>query len=181
MIKKILLALAVLVAVFVIIVATRPADFRVERSIPIAAKPEAVFSHLNNSKALHAWSPWVKMDPQATFGFEGPDAGVGSVSTWSGPETGAGRQTIVASRPYEHVHLRLEFVKPFAATHDVEFILRRDEASGTTIVTWAIWGKNNFLAKAMCLFLDQDKMVGGPFEAGLSDLKALVESGAAAR
>jgi hypothetical protein len=33
------------------------------------------------------------------------------------------------------------------------------------------------MAKAFCLFMNMDKMVGGDFERGLAQLKSLVESG----
>jgi hypothetical protein len=38
-------------------------------------------------------------------------------------------------------------------------------------------GKNNFIGKAFCLFMNMDKMIGGQFEKGLTDMKAVVESG----
>ena len=31
-------------------------------------------------------------------------------------------------------------------------------------------GKNNFMGKVMCVFMDMDKMVGGDFEKGLASL-----------
>ena len=37
-------------------------------------------------------------------------------------------------------------------------------------------GKNNFMAKAFHLFVNMDKMVGGQFEQGLTQLKSVVES-----
>ena len=33
-------------------------------------------------------------------------------------------------------------------------------------------GKNDFLAKAVCLFMNMDKMVGGQFEQGLAQMKS---------
>ena len=37
-------------------------------------------------------------------------------------------------------------------------------------MTWSMTGKNNFIAKAICLFMNQDKMLGGYFEKGLASL-----------
>jgi hypothetical protein len=37
-------------------------------------------------------------------------------------------------------------------------------------------GKNNFIGRAVCLFMDMDKMVGGEFEKGLNQLKSIVEA-----
>ena len=36
-------------------------------------------------------------------------------------------------------------------------------------------GSSNFLTKAFCLFKSMDKMVGGDFEKGLAQLKAVAE------
>jgi hypothetical protein len=37
-------------------------------------------------------------------------------------------------------------------------------------------GKNNFIAKAVCLFMSMDKMVGGQFEKGLAQMKTVAEA-----
>jgi hypothetical protein len=44
-----------------------------------------------------------------------------------------------------------------------------------TAVTWAMTGKNNFMAKGIHLFMNMDKMIGGQFEPGLVQMKSLVE------
>jgi len=36
--------------------------------------------------------------------------------------------------------------------------------------------KQNFMCKAMCLFMDMDKMLGAEFEKGLASLKSIVEA-----
>lgn len=38
-------------------------------------------------------------------------------------------------------------------------------------------GKNNFMAKAVHLFMNIDKIVGGQFEQGLAQLKSVAEAG----
>lgn len=42
-------------------------------------------------------------------------------------------------------------------------------------MTWSMDGKNNFVAKAICLFMDMDQMVGEKYEEGLANLKKLLE------
>jgi hypothetical protein len=37
-------------------------------------------------------------------------------------------------------------------------------------------GKNNLIAKAVCLFMNMDRMVGGQFEKGLVNMKSVVET-----
>jgi hypothetical protein len=37
-------------------------------------------------------------------------------------------------------------------------------------------GENNFIAKAVHLFMNMDKMIGGQFEKGLAEMKSVVEA-----
>jgi hypothetical protein len=38
-------------------------------------------------------------------------------------------------------------------------------------------GTNNFMAKAIHLVINMDRMIGGQFDRGLADMKAAVETG----
>ena len=174
MVKRILIALAVVVVVFVVVVALQPADFRIARTARMAAPPAAVFTHVDDPQKMHAWSPFAKLDPAARNTFEGPPAGVGAAMAWSGNrDVGEGRMTIVESRPGELVRMRLDMTKPMAATSFAEFTFR-PEGAGTT-VTWSLTGRNSFVARAFCLFGDMDALVGGQIEKGLTALKAITE------
>lgn len=176
MLKWIVVAVVLLVGAFAVFVALQPSDFRIERSAAIAAPPAAVFAQVNDFRRWQAWSPWEKLDPALKRSYEGADAGQGAQYAWQGnKDVGEGRMTILESRPGERVRIRLEFFKPFAATNTAEFSFK--PSAGGTSVTWAMEGKNNFVARAICVFMDMDKMVGGQFEQGLSQLKALTEKG----
>jgi hypothetical protein len=175
MIKKILLAVAALIVIFVIVVALQPSDYRVSRTANIAAPAADVFAQVNDFHNWEAWSPWAKLDPNAKAIFEGPKAGQGAVFKWSGnSEVGEGSMTVTESTPAERIRIKLDFVKPMEGTSNVEFTFK-PRGTGTD-VTWTMFGQNNFIGKAMCLFMDQDKMLGGYFEKGLANLKSAVES-----
>lgn len=175
MLKKILLALVLVVIVFAVVVVMQPADFKVERSATIAAPAAVVFSQVNDLHKWEAWSPWAKLDPSAKATYAGPDSGKGAKHSWAGNgDVGEGTMTIVESRPNELVGIKLEFLKPFAATNDVAFTFKPD--GDLTLVTWTMTGKNNFIAKAMHLFIDCDKMIGGFFDQGLNSMKTIAES-----
>jgi hypothetical protein len=45
----------------------------------------------------------------------------------------------------------------------------------STIVTWAMFGTNPYLAKVISMFISMDKMIGKDFEAGLDNLKVVAE------
>ncbi|MGC3991961.1 MAG: SRPBCC family protein [Chthoniobacteraceae bacterium] len=173
MLLKIISILALLAVVFVVVVSFRPADFRVSRSITIAAPPAVVFPHVDTLRQWHDWSPWAKADPSAVVTFDGPPAGVGASYRWTGKKTGEGTMTTTSSQSDSDVRFRLEFVKPFAATNDVEFSFL-PQGNGT-VVTWTMTGKNNFLAKAINLVIDCEKMCGTQFDQGLADLKTIAE------
>jgi len=173
MIIKILAGLVILVAALVAFIATRPADFTVTRSAVLPAPPAAVFAQVNDLHKWEAWSPWAKLDPNSKATFNGPAAGPGSSMAWAGNnEVGEGKMTITESVPAERIAMRLEFLKPFQATNTTEFTFK-PEGDGTR-VTWTMSGKNNFMAKAVGLFMDCDKLVGGQFEQGLANLKGVV-------
>src|SRR5262245_14968771 len=175
MLKKILIAIAVIMVVFVIIVALQPAEFRVSRTASIAAPAEAVFAQVNELKKWEAWSPWTKIDPAMKQTYEGPAAGTGAISRWAGnSQVGEGSMTITESRPNELIRFNLEFIKPMAGTSTAEFNFQPE--GNQTRVTWSMSGKNNFIAKAMCLFLNMDKMIGGEFEKGLAQMKSIAEA-----
>ena len=175
MIKKILIGIAVLVVGFLVVVAMQPSEFRVTRTATIAAPAPAVFAQVNDLHHWEAWSPWGKIDPAMKETFAGPPAGIGAIYTWSGnKEVGEGRMTITQSRPSELIQLDLEFVRPFAGTCAVEFDFKPQ--GDQTAVTWTMAGKNNFMAKAVGLFMDCDKLIGGQFEQGLAQMKSVVET-----
>jgi uncharacterized protein YndB with AHSA1/START domain len=165
-----LIAVPAIVVLFCIVVALQPADFRVTRAATFSAPPELVFQQVNELKKWDAWSPWAKLDPNAKSTFEGPAAGVGASMTWAGnSKVGEGRMTISESRPNELVQLKLEFLKPFQAVSTAEFTFTSQ--GGETTVTWSMFGKNNFMGKAIGLFMNCDKMMGPEFEKGLASLK----------
>jgi hypothetical protein len=174
----ILIAVAAVVILLVLAVASRPSGFRVTRTGGVAAPAGVVFENVNDLHRWEAWSPWAKMDPHAKSTFSGPEAGPGASMEWSGNnKVGAGRMTIIDSRPGEVVHLKLEFFKPFKATNLAEFSFTPQ--GDRTLVTWSMSGKNNFMGKAFSLFMNCDKMVGGEFEKGLASLDSVTRAVAA--
>jgi hypothetical protein len=175
MFKKILLGLAVVIAVFAVYVAMQPNTFLVARSATMAALPAAVFEQVNDFHKWEAWDPWAKLDPNAKSTFEGPASGKGAVLKWDGNDkVGKGSLTIVDSKPNELVRMRFEFERPKQDPANVEFVLKPN--GDKTDVTWSMSGDHNFISKAVCLFMDMDKMVGEKYEEGLANLKKIVEA-----
>src|SRR5580765_1934475 len=172
--KKIFLALAVLIVLLAAIGMLLPRNVHVERSIVIDAPAATVFALLDGYKQFNKWSPWAVHDPNAKYTYDGPEFGVGAKQSWVGdPKTvGTGSQEIVEAKPYELVKSKLEFAGagPAAAT----FALSPDNA-GTKVV----WGLDCDMGKGPVgryFGLMMDRMVGKDFESGLSRMKTLAES-----
>ena len=160
-------------------VATRPAEFRVTRSRTVTAPPDVVHAYVSDFAKWPAWSPWEKLDPAMKREISTVSGGTGALYHWSGnKEVGEGRMTITDSRPGQSVTIRLEFIKPWSATSTTRFDLTPD-GSGTN-VTWTMSGRNNFVGKAVCLFMNMDKTVGGDFEKGLASLDTVTAAAARA-
>lgn len=172
MFKKILIGLAAIIVIFLIVVALQPADFRVERSATLAASPAALFAHVNDHHKFAVWNPWLKLDPNVKNTYSGPESGVGAVCSWQGnSEVGAGASTIIESKPGELVRFKMDWKEPMEGTSTVDFTFK--PAGDKTVVTWAMYGQNGFMGKAVSLFMDCDKMCGPQFEKGLADLGAV--------
>ena len=170
----ILLALVFIAILFIVVIAGRPDEFVVSRSAKISAPPERVFPHVNDLRQWEAWSPWAKLDPDAKHSFAGADSGASAAMAWDGnKKIGAGKMTITDSRPSEMIRLKLEFIRPFAATNTAEFSFKPD--ANQTNVTWSMTGKNNLFFKLFGLFVNCDDMAGKDFQKGLASLKAVTE------
>ncbi len=170
----ILIVLVVIIGSFAVYVALQPADYSITRSALINAPPQKIFDRVNNFHNWEAWSPWAKLDPAARNSFAGPDSGAGAGFSWAGNDkVGEGRMTITQSHPSDLVLINLEFIKPFASTCTTEFSFKPQGEQ--TLVTWTMSGRNGFVAKAFCTFMNMDKAVGGDFERGLSQMKAVAE------
>jgi len=175
MLVRILIGFAVIAVGFVVVVALRPSEYRVARTATIAAPAPAVFGQVNDFHKWGAWNPWARIDPAMTQAYDGAPAGPGAIYTWAGnKEVGEGRMTLMESRPSELIRIKLEFLRPFAATSTAEFAFKPE--GDHTAVTWSMTGDVNFMAKVIHLFMDMDKMIGGNFEKGLADMKSVVEA-----
>lgn len=173
MLKKILIALAAIVLIFLVVLAMQPSDFRVERTATIAAPAADVFTNVNDFHKWEAWSPWA--NPAAKVAFEGAPAGQGAVMTWAGNDkVGEGKMTLTESRPNDLVKINVDFVKPFEGSISSEFTFKPE--GDQTAVTWAMSGHHNFFEKALCLVMNGTKMIGDDMEKGLAQLKSVTES-----
>ena len=179
MLKKILIGVPVVlllvVALFASVVAMQPDEFKITRSATMGAPPEKVFEQVNDFHKWNGWSPWLALDPEAKNTFAGPTEGKGAKFAWNGNDkVGEGHMTILDSQPNELVSIDLVFVRPMEDQALTEFTFQ--PVGDQTNITWTMSGKHNFMSKAMCMFMNMDKMLGGDFEKGLAKMKQVVET-----
>ncbi len=166
--------LLALIAAFVIYIALQPDEYRVERTVTMAAPAGKVFENVNELQKWKVWSPWAKIGRDAKLTFEGPGAGKGAAMTWDGDDNvGAGKMTIVESDPDEAINIKVAFTRPFegGTNSDFRFVPKGDQ----TEVAWAMHGTQGFVAKVFNVVFDGLGMMGKDIDKGLAQLKTIVE------
>ena len=170
----VVIAILVIVAGILIHAATKPNDFRVQRSIAIKAPPGKIHALIADLHAWANWSPYEKKDPDMKRTFSGAPSGKGAVYEWDGDKNvGAGRMEVLDAPPPSLVKIKLDFLKPFEGHNIAEFTML--PSGDSTNVTWAMYGPSPFMMKVMGTFMNMDKMIGDDFAVGLANLKAAAE------
>jgi uncharacterized protein YndB with AHSA1/START domain len=170
--------LAIAIAVVLILAATKPNTFSVQRAATVKAAPEKIFSLINDFHQWGTWSPWEKKDPAMKRSFSGAASGKGAVYGWDGNKNvGSGRMEILDASLPSKIVIKLDFFKPFEGHNTAEFTMlpQGDATNVTTNVSWIMHGPASFMSKVMQVFMNMDKMIGKDFEAGLANLKGLTE------
>jgi len=171
----IIIILVLIIAAFLVMGLTSPANFAVVREADFNAAPAKVFAQINDFRNWAAWSPWEKMDPNMTRSFSGEASGVGAKYAWVGnKKVGEGSMEITSAESNKNMQLDLNFLKPFEARNVTEFTLSSN-GNGTHL-KWEMRGHTPFILRVMKLFFDMDKIVGKDFENGLANLKKIVEN-----
>jgi len=172
--KKIGIAVGAALVVLVIAISLQPGEFKIQRSRKVMAPPGVVYLFVQDFHRWSVWSPWEKLDPNLKREYSGAKSGTGAVYDWVGNnQAGQGRMTIEKATNSREVQIKLEFIKPFAATNQTVFLFEKNGEA--TVVTWTMTGKNSFMGKAFSLLMDMDELVGKDFEKGLEGLKRAAE------
>jgi hypothetical protein len=166
--------LAVAIAIVLILAATKPARFSVQRATTVKAPPDAIFPLINDFHQWGSWSPYENKDPAMKRSYSGTAAGKGAVYAWDGNKNvGSGRMEILDTAVPTKIVIKLDFFTPFEGHNTAEFtMLPQGDA---TNLTWLMHGPAPFMSKVMQVFMNIDKMIGKDFEVGLANLKRLTE------
>lgn len=152
-------------------------NFRVSRSIDIAAPRERIVPLLVDFHEWRKWSPWEETDPNLERDYSGAPSGVGAIYAWKGnSQAGSGRMEVLEVDG-SHVGVDLHFSAPMRAHNRIDFTLApAGDGSDATRVEWVMTGPQNLVMRLMSVFWKMEKMVGPDFEKGLARLKTAAES-----
>jgi effector-binding domain-containing protein len=175
--KKILIALVIIIAIPLGAALFINGEYDVEREITINQPKAMVFDYVRYLKNQDKFSVWAKMDPNMKKGFEGIDGTVGCFSTWDSEidSVGKGEQEIKKIIKGERIDFELRFLKPFEATDNAYFITD-SIGENQTKIKWGFDGKMNYPMNLMLLFMDMEGMLAPSLEEGLENLKNILES-----
>lgn len=173
--KKILIAIVILIAAVLITALFVKKDYAVEREVEIKRPKAVVFEYIKYLKNQDNYSIWNTKDPKMKKSYKGEDATVGFTYFWEGnSDVGKGEQEIIKITDGERLDLKLRFKKPMKSESDA-YLSTTSIDSNTTKVKWGFVGKTPYPWNFMGLFMDMDKMVGGDLATGLSNLKMVLE------
>jgi uncharacterized protein YndB with AHSA1/START domain len=173
-IATIAVVLAIAVAIVLILAATKPDTFSVQRAAIVSAPPEKIFPLIDDFHQWGSWSPYEHKDPAMKRTYGGAASGKGAIYGWEGDKNvGKGRMEILEASAPSKIVIKLDFFTPFEAHNMAEFTMLPQEDA--TKVSWRMHGPAPFMARIMHVFINIDNMVGKDFEVGLANLKRLAE------
>lgn len=148
--------------------------YSVERSVTIAAPPEAAYEQIVNLRNWRNWSVWEILDPELRRTYVGSEAGEGAAYTWSGNrKVGSGSMKIVEVEEGSRVLIDMVFERPLPACTDAEFVMTGEEQGCR--VTWTMKGAMTPKMKVRSLVRPHDEWVGADLERSLEELKLRLE------
>ena len=175
-VKKILIALAIVIAIPLIAALFVKKNYAVEREITINKGKQQVFDYIKFIKNQDNYSVWAKRDPAMKREYKGTDGTVGFISAWESEnkEVGKGEQEIIKITEGERMDVTFRFKIPFEAQDD-GYMTTEAISDNQTKVKWGFKGAFPYPMNLMCLFVDMDKEVGKDLATGLDNLKIVLE------
>ena len=171
--KNILLAVAIIVAIAAIGIYFLPDHYNVSSSINISKPAHLVYAEVADFNQWKAWSPYDELEPTAGHTFEGTSFSRGHKMTWNGTKLGEGSMTISSTTQDKSIESDLVFLKPFKNT--AKDYWEFEETDNTTKVTWGTQGGLSYPFGRL-FGLTIDKMLGKTQKHGLENLRNSCEA-----
>jgi uncharacterized protein YndB with AHSA1/START domain len=168
---KVLAALSVFLVLVLGVGVALPGTWSAERDTFVASPPDSVFRWLDEPELWQRWNPWPDVQVTAT----GPTRGEGASMIWDDPYAGAGRFTIVESRPPSRLAYRVDVD---GGSVRMRGVIELRAASGGTEVRWSEEGDFGWNPLMGYAALTMHRVQGAELERGLDRLRSAVASSA---
>ncbi len=169
--KTVAKVFGVLVAVWLVLLLVGfflPGRYRVERSLVIPGRPEAIYPLVGDLRSWSLWGVWFRRDPAMQMSYSPVTDEVGSWSQWRSKSQGDGRMTIAERHPPSDFVYRIDFEQMGMTARGAVVLV---PAGPGTRVLMSMDGDLGRSPVTRWFGLFMDKMVGPDFEAGLANLK----------
>lgn len=174
--KKILIALAIIIAIPLVIALFTRKEYSVIREVTINKPKAEVFEYVKQIKNQDQYSKWNMTDPNMKKDYKGTDGTVGFVYSWdsNNENVGKGEQEIVSIKEGEKIDMELRFIKPFEGKANAA-LATSSAGENQTKVTWSFNSKMPYPMNIMLLVMNMEDMLGKDLEEGLTSLKSNLE------
>lgn len=176
LLKRILIALATVIAIALIAAWFAKKDYIVKQEVVINRPKQVVFEYIKYLKNQDNYSKWAKLDPDMKKNYTGIDGTVGFISAWDSAkdDVGTGEQEIKHITEGERIDYELRFKRPFESTQKT-YMATEAISDNQTKVKWGFEGSMPYPTNLMLVFMDFEQLIGQDLQTGLDNLKTLLE------
>lgn len=170
--KRILIGIAVIIAIPLITALFVRNNYSVSSSIIINKSKVEVFDYIKSLKNQENYNVWIKMDPELKKEYMGTDGTIGAKCSWNG-ESGKGEQEIVSITEGEKVDLVLRFIEPMEGLANAS-LAAEATSDNETKVTWSFSSSISYPFNFL-LLCNMEGMMKENLDQGLTSLKEVLE------
>lgn len=173
-IKRILIVIAIIIALPLIIALFVPNHYTVSESIRISKPKQEVFDFVRLLKNQELYSEWVKADANLHPTITGIDGEVGAMQSWNSKDdnVGEGNQKITAITT-DRMDVDLTFIRPFAGTAKVANLFKAVSENQTEL-TCEFYSNDKYPFNLMSYFIGR-KMIQETEVKNLNNIKTILE------
>ena len=134
-----------LILIVLLIAASLPNHFNIEKTIVIDKPVEEVMNRVGDLNFYKQWNPWQQQDPSATSDITGTPNKPGHKYAWQGKKAGIGSLTLREINN-KHIHFDLQFIKPWKSQAKDNWLFEPWGNDGTKVT----WQNNGSSSMAHC-------------------------------
>lgn len=149
-------------------------DYELSRTVIINRPKAEVYAYIRQLKNQQLWMPWFLNDPSFVIKFKGEDGKVGAASYWKGTNKVEGIQKITKLQEGKLLETQLLFLRPYKSL-SLNYMAVKELEPDRTKMVWGVKGVHRFPASVFMLFYGMERAIGNDFDAGLINLKRILE------